>query len=47
VRHPSYTGLLLVFVSIAIHERNWIAAAVILAPTIAAMLIEFTWKRLR
>jgi len=38
VRHPSYTGLLLVFVSIAIHERNWIAAAVILAPTIAAML---------
>lgn len=38
VRHPSYTGLLLVFVSIAIHERNWLAAAVVLAPTIAALL---------
>jgi len=37
-RHPSYTGLLLVFISIALHERNWIAAAVVLAPTILAML---------
>ena len=38
VRHPSYTGLLLVFVSIAIHERNWLAAAVVLVPTTAALL---------
>jgi protein-S-isoprenylcysteine O-methyltransferase Ste14 len=30
--------LLLVFVSIAIHERNWIAAAAVLAPTIMALL---------
>ena len=37
VRHPSYSGLLLVLLSIAIHERNWIAAAVVLLPTILAM----------
>lgn len=33
VRHPSYSGLLLVFVAIAVHERNWMAGAVVLAPT--------------
>jgi protein-S-isoprenylcysteine O-methyltransferase Ste14 len=38
VRHPSYSGLLLIFLSIAIHERNWIAAAVVLVATILAML---------
>ena len=38
VRHPSYTGLLLVFVAIALHERNWLAAAVVLLPTTAAVL---------
>jgi protein-S-isoprenylcysteine O-methyltransferase Ste14 len=38
VRHPSYTGLLLVFVAIALHERNWMAAAILLPLTTAAVL---------
>jgi protein-S-isoprenylcysteine O-methyltransferase Ste14 len=38
VRHPSYSGLLLVFLAIAIHERNWLAAAVMMTPTTAALL---------
>lgn len=38
VRHPSYLGLLVVFAAIALHERNWLAAAVVLAPTTAAVL---------
>jgi protein-S-isoprenylcysteine O-methyltransferase Ste14 len=38
VRHPSYSGLWLVFLAIAIHERNWLAAAVVIAPTTAAVL---------
>src|SRR5271166_3245333 len=38
LRHPSYSGLLLVFLAIALHERNWLAAAVVLAPTTAAVL---------
>lgn len=38
LRHPSYSGLLLVFLAIALHERNWLAAAVVLLPTTAAVL---------
>lgn len=38
LRHPSYSGLLLVFLAIALHERNWLAAVVVLLPTTAAML---------
>ena len=38
VRHPSYSGLWLVFLAIALHEQNWIAAAVVLVPTTAALL---------
>lgn len=38
VRHPSYTGLLLAFAAVAIHERNWLAAAVVIVPTTAALL---------
>jgi protein-S-isoprenylcysteine O-methyltransferase Ste14 len=38
VRHPSYSGLWLVFLAIAIHERNWLAAAVVITPTTAALL---------
>jgi len=37
VRHPSYTGLLLAFVAVALHERNWLAAAIVLVPTTAAL----------
>jgi protein-S-isoprenylcysteine O-methyltransferase Ste14 len=38
VRHPSYSGLVLVFVAIALHNRNWLAAAVVTLPTTAALL---------
>jgi protein-S-isoprenylcysteine O-methyltransferase Ste14 len=38
VRHPSYTGLFLVFVAVALEGRNWLAAAIVLAPTTAAVL---------
>jgi protein-S-isoprenylcysteine O-methyltransferase Ste14 len=38
VRHPSYSGLMLVFVAIALHNRNWLAAAVATLPTTAALL---------
>jgi protein-S-isoprenylcysteine O-methyltransferase Ste14 len=38
VRHPSYSGLLLVFLAIAIHERNWLSAVVVIVPTTAALL---------
>jgi protein-S-isoprenylcysteine O-methyltransferase Ste14 len=37
-RHPSYSGLLLVFAAVALHERNWLAAAVVVVPTTAALL---------
>ncbi len=37
VRHPSYTGLLLVFVAIGIHSQNWIGFALAVMPTFAAM----------
>ncbi len=38
VRHPSYLGLLLVFLAIGLHSRNWISLAVVLLPTTAALL---------
>ncbi len=38
VRHPSYTGLMLVFFAIALHTRNWLAFAVIFFPCAAALL---------
>jgi len=30
VRHPSYTGLWLALFAVALHERNWLAAAIVL-----------------
>src|SRR5271157_73841 len=38
VRHPSYLGLLLVFLAIGLHSRNWISLAVVLLPTTAGLL---------
>ena len=38
VRHPSYTGLLLVFVAIGLHTRNWVGLAIMLIPPGAALL---------
>jgi protein-S-isoprenylcysteine O-methyltransferase Ste14 len=38
VRHPSYLGLLLVFLAIGSHSRNWLGFAVVLVPTTVALL---------
>lgn len=38
VRHPSYLGLLLVFLAVALHSDNWIGFAAALIPTTAALL---------
>jgi len=38
VRHPSYSGLLLVFAAIGLHTRNWLSLAVIVIPTTAALM---------
>jgi protein-S-isoprenylcysteine O-methyltransferase Ste14 len=38
VRHPSYLGLLLVFLAVGLHTRNWIGLAVAFLPTTAALL---------
>jgi protein-S-isoprenylcysteine O-methyltransferase len=38
VRHPSYLGLLLIFLAIGLHARNWAALAIAVLPTIAALL---------
>lgn len=37
-RHPSYLGLLLVFLAVGLHSRNWVSLAVVLVPTTAALL---------
>jgi protein-S-isoprenylcysteine O-methyltransferase Ste14 len=38
VRHPSYLGLLLVFLAVGVDSRNWIGFAVAFLPTAVAML---------
>jgi len=38
VRHPSYTGMILIFAAVGLHTRNWAALAIILVPTFAALL---------
>jgi protein-S-isoprenylcysteine O-methyltransferase Ste14 len=38
VRHPSYSGMLICFIAIAIVERNWISAALVLIFPTAALL---------
>ncbi len=38
VRHPSYLGLLLVFLAAALYSDNWIGFAVALVPSTAALL---------
>jgi protein-S-isoprenylcysteine O-methyltransferase Ste14 len=37
VRHPSYSGLILIFAAIALHTRNWLGFAMVLIPTAAAL----------
>jgi protein-S-isoprenylcysteine O-methyltransferase Ste14 len=38
VRHPSYTGIVLIFVGIGMATRNWIAFAILTVPTVMALL---------
>jgi protein-S-isoprenylcysteine O-methyltransferase Ste14 len=38
VRHPSYSGMMLCFAAMALAERNWISAAILLVPISAAVL---------
>ena len=37
VRHPSYSGLLLIFAAVGLHSRNWFSFAIILLPTALAL----------
>ena len=38
VRHPSYTGMMLIFLAIGLATRNWIGLAIIMVPTTAALM---------
>jgi protein-S-isoprenylcysteine O-methyltransferase Ste14 len=38
VRHPSYSGLLIIFLAIALAERNWLSAAIVLIFPAAALI---------
>lgn len=38
VRHPSYLGLLLIFLAVGVHSRNWLSLAIMVLPTTAALL---------
>ncbi len=38
VRHPSYLGMLVIFLAIGVHSRNWFAFAVVMLPTTAILL---------
>jgi protein-S-isoprenylcysteine O-methyltransferase Ste14 len=38
VRHPSYLGLELIFLALALHARTWACFAVVLVPTTLAVL---------
>jgi protein-S-isoprenylcysteine O-methyltransferase Ste14 len=38
VRHPSYLGLLLIFLAVVLHTRNWLSLTIILIPCTAVLL---------
>ncbi len=38
MRHPSYTGLIVIFIAAGLHTRNWMAMAIVIAPPTAALL---------
>lgn len=42
VRHPSYTGLLLAFVALAIHFNNWWSLPAVIVPITIAMLYRIS-----
>ena len=37
-RHPSYTGMLLIFAAIGVHTRSWLGLAILIIPPTAALL---------
>jgi protein-S-isoprenylcysteine O-methyltransferase Ste14 len=38
VRHPSYTGMLIIFAAVGVYERNWVSLAILLIFPTAALL---------
>jgi len=38
VRHPSYSGMMVIFLAIGLNTRNWIGLAVVVIPTTASVL---------
>jgi protein-S-isoprenylcysteine O-methyltransferase Ste14 len=38
VRHPSYTGMLIIFTAVGLYERNWVSLAVLVIFPTAALL---------
>lgn len=38
VRHPSYTGMLIIFTAVGLYERNWVSLAVLIVFPTAALL---------
>jgi protein-S-isoprenylcysteine O-methyltransferase Ste14 len=38
IRHPSYTGLLILFTGVGINTRSWVGLAIVLVPITAALL---------
>jgi protein-S-isoprenylcysteine O-methyltransferase Ste14 len=38
MRHPSYTGMVLAFLAVAVQYRNWISFLVVMLPTTVALL---------
>ncbi len=38
VRHPSYSGLLLVFLAVGLWTRNWLSLAIFVVPPMLALL---------
>lgn len=38
VRHPSYTGMLIIFTAVGLYERNWVSLAVLMIFPTAALL---------
>jgi protein-S-isoprenylcysteine O-methyltransferase Ste14 len=38
IRHPSYLGMLIIFIAIGLHARNWLCLAIAVVPTTVALL---------
>jgi protein-S-isoprenylcysteine O-methyltransferase Ste14 len=38
VRHPSYTGMLVLFAALGVRTQNWVSLAIVLIPSFAALL---------